>query len=148
VIVDGYAFCDAWLEGLRGDDRLVAYIDDLARERLTCDAVVNPNVSGPREQYHVGPATLLLCGPAYALVHDGFVRARARVQDHPVRDHIERLLVVMGGSDPNGVTLDAIASLTHLDIDHTIEVRIVVGAANRRLEVIHTAAARYQGRHA
>lgn len=140
VVVDGYAFSAAWLSELRGDDRIVVYIDDWAREQFACEVVVNPNVSGKRSLYRVAPGTSLLAGPEYAIVHDRFVRARARKL--PRAGPVDRLLITMGASDPPGATLWALEALGSLDAQR-LNVRVIVGAANpRRAAVIAAASAR------
>lgn len=141
VVVDGYAFDGPYLQELRGEERIVTYVDDLARERLTCDVVLNPNVSGLAVRYETPAATVLLLGPTFAIVHDRFLEARrARSQARHVEPRIaERLLVTMGGSDPPGATLSAVEALSLVD-GPPMQVRVTVGAANQRVAAVRRAA--------
>ena len=141
VIVDGYAFTARYLDDLAGDGRIVTYVDDLARERLSCDVVLNPNVSALDMRYETAPATELLRGPSFAIVHDRFIEARetrmARQSQQPA--FAERVLVTMGGSDPPGATLRVLDGLA-LGGGPSMHVRVVVGAANQRALDIERAA--------
>jgi UDP-2,4-diacetamido-2,4,6-trideoxy-beta-L-altropyranose hydrolase len=141
VVVDGYAFGAHYLEELGGDERIVMYVDDLARERLACDVILNPNVSAHAADYQTAPETVLLLGPSFAIVHDRFVEARrVRSASRPVEPPVaHRLLVTMGGSDPPGATLHTIEALSST-IGASMEVRVVVGSANQRVSELQRAA--------
>jgi UDP-2,4-diacetamido-2,4,6-trideoxy-beta-L-altropyranose hydrolase len=130
VVIDGYVFTSGWLSGLGGAERTIAYVDDQARDSFTCDAVINPNVSGTAALY-TSSSSALLVGPQYALVDERFVNARQ--QKTAPGPEPRRLLVTMGGSDPPGATLAVLAALA----SHAgLEVRVVVGGANARKEEI------------
>jgi len=150
VIVDGYAFEGPYLAKLGGEDRTVVYVDDLFHDRLPCDVVLDPNVSASTRRYRTPRETSLqsahsptyLLGPSYAIVADRFVEARAlRVATRPHEpETTARLLVTMGGSDPPGATLAVINALGELNLPR-MTVRIVVGGANPRRDLIRGAAA-------
>lgn len=140
IVVDGYGFHAEYLASLRGVHRIVAYIDDLAKEPLPCDVVVNPNVCGRPSAYDLDAHHAVLAGPDFALVHDRFLEAR-RTRSERVEPAIAgRLLVTMGGSDPPGATGEVIRSLERLDAP-PLHVRVVVGAANPRHREIRELAA-------
>lgn len=136
LLVDGYCFDSAWFRAVAGGGRNVLYIDDLARERLECEIVVNPNVDGRASRYNLAPTTELLAGPEYSIVDDRFINAREKKALCAGR--VEHLLVTYGGSDPPGATLHAIEALAL--VPARLHVRIVVGAANHRAAEIDTAA--------
>lgn len=141
VVIDGYAFAAQYLQEVGGDDRIVTYVDDLARERLACEVVLNPNVSALAADYQTAAETVLLLGPSFAIVHDRFVEARrVRSERRSVEPAVaQRLLVTMGGSDPPGATLQVIEALSS-SLGASMEVRVVVGAANQRVAELQRAA--------
>jgi spore coat polysaccharide biosynthesis predicted glycosyltransferase SpsG len=139
VVVDGYVFDSAYLERLRGERRIVMSVDDGGDKALPCEVVLNPNVSGERTRYAVGPDVTLLAGPDYALVHDRFIDARAQRIARSRPEVPARLLVTLGGSDPVGATITVIEALSLLDAVR-FEVRVVVGAANPRGSEVRAAA--------
>jgi len=138
IVLDGYAFDDAFLETLRGAGLRVLLIDDLgALRHYRCDLVVNQNLHADAALYPAAEARLLL-GPQYLILRREFWRYR-EVPRRPA-DAVGRILVSMGGSDPEdhaSRAIDAIEGLVGLDI----AAPVVVGAANPRLEALVARAA-------
>ncbi len=116
ILVDGYHFTADYLRALPGP---VIYVDDLAAwPEYPVKVVWNPGVSAP-DSYGATPALL---GPRYYPLRREFARQDAR----PVSRRVHRLLVTLGGADPEGYTATAIQAARGLDC----ELRVLVGGSN------------------
>jgi UDP-2,4-diacetamido-2,4,6-trideoxy-beta-L-altropyranose hydrolase len=135
IIVDGYGFDTAYQRALRGANRVVCVIDDLASAPIAADVVLNGNFYGAELAYDA-PGAKMLVGPSYALVREEIVFARHELTPRGAADP-PRVFVTMGGADPTAETEKIIASLASLP---PIEVRVAVGSANPRREEIERAA--------
>ncbi|MGE5200671.1 MAG: UDP-2,4-diacetamido-2,4,6-trideoxy-beta-L-altropyranose hydrolase [Acidobacteriota bacterium] len=138
VVLDGYAFDDAYLDALRGAGVAVLLIDDLgALRHYRCDLLVNQNLHAETALYPAAEARLLL-GTPYLMLRREFWCHR----DEPRRrsETVRRLLVSMGGLDPEDHTSRAIAALDGL-AGSGIAATVVVGAANPRLDALRRQAA-------
>lgn len=108
VVVDHYAL-DARGEGhLRTFADKVAVIDDLADRAHDADLLLDANLQLQPARYEglVPAGCRVLLGPRFALLRPTFLnlrRQRPRVWPTPARA-VERLLVNMGGGDPQNVT--------------------------------------------
>jgi UDP-2,4-diacetamido-2,4,6-trideoxy-beta-L-altropyranose hydrolase len=74
----------------------------------------------------------LLLGPRYALLRDEFIERR-RADAHTTRHYAQRLLISLGGADPDNVSQRVIEALSHLG-DVAIKTVLVVGPANPHRE--------------
>jgi spore coat polysaccharide biosynthesis protein SpsF len=112
----------AEIESLRKSVRAVAIIDDGSNARLACDLAYYPPVPQARELDWAGTRTMVRTGWEWSLLgldpHCAPVCPRAMPW--------QTLLVAMGGSDPQGLTLQAARALMPLEMD--VRVRFVIGA--------------------
>jgi UDP-2,4-diacetamido-2,4,6-trideoxy-beta-L-altropyranose hydrolase len=134
IVLDGYAFSERYLDILHGSGIPVLVIDDLGKlSRYACAVVVNQNLHADRTLYPgVGASTRLLLGTRYMMLRHEFWRYRdtprtARGGGGP------RILVSMGGSDPQDQASRVIEALERLACPG-LQARVVVGAANPRLD--------------
>ena len=133
VVLDGYMFDDAYLETLRQAELRVLLIDDLgALRRYRCDLLVNQNLHADAALYPEAGARLLL-GTRYLMLRREFWRHRDAGR-RPA-ETVKRILVSMGGLDPENNASRAIAALDGL-AGLGIAATVVVGAANPRLEAL------------
>ncbi len=135
IVLDGYAFTEGYLDILVGSGIPVLMIDDLGKlSRYACAIVVNQNLHADASLYRsVAPPTRLLLGTRYMMLRREFWRYRhARSASHA---GAPRILVSMGGSDPQDHASRAIGALTLL-ANRGVEATLVVGAANSRLETL------------
>ena len=133
IVLDGYAFTDGYIDILQGSGIPVLVIDDLGKlSRYACALLVNQNLHADRALYPgVDASTRLLLGTRYMMLRREFWRYR----DTPrtARGGSPRILVSMGGSDPQDHASRAIEAIERLECPG-IEATVVVGAANPRLE--------------
>lgn len=137
LILDGYHFDDVYQHRVRKDGNKLFVIDDNAH--LSCyhaDILLNQNVHAEGLTYRCNPDILLLLGTRHVLLREEFNRWRNWIR--PVHTIARRVLVTLGGSDPDNVTPKVIQVLQQIDL-RNLEVRIVVGPANPHLETLQDA---------
>jgi spore coat polysaccharide biosynthesis protein SpsF len=110
------------VEILRRSVGTIALVDDGSDARLACDFAYYPPVPQACALDWTGARTLVRIGWGWALLglnpHLTPARARATVW--------QTLLVAMGGSDPQGLTLRAARALIPLELN--VRIRFVIGA--------------------
>jgi len=118
LVLDGYHFDPAYQEGARASGLRLLVIDDVAHQsRYSADILLNQNLDAERLRYRAGPNTELLLGPRYALLRQEFLGWQR--WDRSISPVARRVLVTMGGSDPDNVTeaiVDALREFAELDV--------------------------------
>jgi UDP-2,4-diacetamido-2,4,6-trideoxy-beta-L-altropyranose hydrolase len=129
LVLDGYHFSPAYRRALEAGGVSLLVVDDLADTDLgAADLVLNQNVYAQAAMYP-GRSGLLL-GCEHALLRREF-RATARAAVAPVA---RRVLVTLGGSDPDNATERVADALSTLRDDGRLHVQLIVGAVNRHRE--------------
>ena len=130
LIVDHYALDKEWETALRPYVSKIMVIDDLADRRHDCDLLLDQNYFTNGEQRYddliPSPCTKLL-GPKYALLRKEFSEARKNLRERS--GEVKRVLVFLGGSDPENITGIAIEALSDPELLH-LQVDVVIGAQN------------------
>ncbi|MBD1397641.1 UDP-2,4-diacetamido-2,4,6-trideoxy-beta-L-altropyranose hydrolase [Pontibacter sp. JH31] len=132
VVLDGYHFETEYQQNLKNRGAAVICIDDIHAYTFVADAVINQAGGVLPEVYQTAPYTKLLLGPAYALLRPAFLRASRATRSLPAGEL--RVLVCMGGADPDNHTLQALQELQSLTTVKQVEV--VVGSAYSRLHAL------------
>jgi len=138
VVVDGYHFDGDYQQRLVDAGlRVLAFDDHGHAGHYPAQLVLNQNFGADDTPYaHRGPHTRLLLGPRYALLREEF----RDLPERPVADHAERVLVTLGGSDPDNVStrvLDGIAG-----VPGPLDVQVLIGGANPYRPALEAAASR------
>ena len=135
VALDGYQFDDEFQLALKKSGSPLLVVDDYGHARFYhADWVLNQNISAKEELYSQrGPKTELLLGTRFALLRQEFLKYCVWKRSIPARGR--KVLVTLGGSDPENFTLKVIEVLAGLDL----EVRVVVGGANPNLQTLSLA---------
>lgn len=139
IVADGYCFDATYQHILKEKGHRVLLIDDYGHaEYYFATMVLNQNISADEKMYiHRESSTRLLLGTQYALLRREFWpwRGYRRAVSEPTR----KILVTLGGSDPDNVTLMILHAL--YEIERTdLEVVVVVGGSNPYYETLHVAA--------
>ncbi len=118
VVIDGDRFGNDFLEAVRNAGFRTMLLDDFAnRETFPADLIVNPNLDEDGQQYRKRGATAqLLMGPSYILLRREFRQSADRRE---VRQTGNKILVTLGGSDPENLTpkiADALARCSDLEV--------------------------------
>jgi UDP-2,4-diacetamido-2,4,6-trideoxy-beta-L-altropyranose hydrolase len=133
VVVDGYRFGSAYQRALRAADLKVLFVDDDGNAAPYCaDLVLNQNVHASEGLYpDRAEHTRLLLGPRYILLRREFAFWRKRPFE--IAPQARRILVTMGGSDPDNVTEHILRVLL---AEPNLELTAVVGGSNPHLASI------------
>lgn len=104
MVVDDYAVTAEELAAWHATGVCLAVIDDIADRLLDCDLVQNGGAGADMLPYRTSPRCTLLLGPAHALLRPAF-------RGLPPRriGEVRRVLVTLGGSDPQGRTPEVVA---------------------------------------
>jgi UDP-2,4-diacetamido-2,4,6-trideoxy-beta-L-altropyranose hydrolase len=140
IVVDGYQFDANYQDVLRDAGCKVLFVDDYGHaSRYSAQLVLNQNAGASEKLYaNRAPDTRLLLGPRYALLRREFSKWRDWKREmSPV---CRRLLVMMGGSDPDNLTARAIEGLMLARVEN-LKATVVVGGSNPHLAMLHTLAA-------
>ena len=138
LVLDGYHFDSAYQAAIRAEGHRLMVVDDTAHlPSYHADCLLNQNIQADRSSYTCEPDTVCLLGTRYALLRPEFLVRRIR--ERPMPDVASRVLVTLGGSDPNNVTLKVIQALEIANLPQ-MEARIVIGPANPHLEELRCAA--------
>jgi UDP-2,4-diacetamido-2,4,6-trideoxy-beta-L-altropyranose hydrolase len=128
VVLDGYHFGDTYQKAIHdGKTRLLAVDDYGHASHYWADLVLNQDLNAEEELYRRRePYTRLLLGTQYVLLRREFRRAaRPRREAAPT---VGRLLVTLGGSDPQNVTLGVLRAVALAEL--AAEVVVLIGPSN------------------
>jgi len=129
TVLDGYHFTADYQRDFKQSSRKLLCIDDTApAQHYFADIVLNQNLHACDAMYAARePQTRLLLGPRFALLRREF--APWREFRRTFATETSRVLVTMGGSDPENFTLTVMRAL-QLMSNPKLDVTIVVGGSN------------------
>jgi len=130
LVVDHYGIDESWEARVRSEALSILVIDDLADRFHDCDVLIDQNAfpdADKRYSSRVGPGTLLMLGPEYALLRSEFPATRRNLDRHFER--VSHLLVSFGGADPANAT-ERVVSAVLEGLGETMEMVVVAGPAN------------------
>jgi UDP-2,4-diacetamido-2,4,6-trideoxy-beta-L-altropyranose hydrolase len=130
VVVDGYRFGEDYQAALKGAGVKVLFIDDNGHAgHYSADLVLNQNAHA-REAFYPSreAATRLLLGPRFAMLRREFKSWRGWNREIPAV--ARRVLVTMGGSDPDNVTERVVQTILG---EPSLSATVVVGGSNPHL---------------
>ena len=129
VVLDGYHFGSDYQLGIKAAGFKLLVVDDYGHSDFYhADWVLNQNISARAELYAKrSPHTKLLLGTKFAMLRKEFMAYKGWQRDIPPVG--QKILVTLGGSDPDNVTLKVIEALIDLDL----YVKVVVGGSNPNL---------------
>ncbi|MDP2759247.1 MAG: UDP-2,4-diacetamido-2,4,6-trideoxy-beta-L-altropyranose hydrolase [Sideroxyarcus sp.] len=136
VVLDGYGFGRGYQRMIRDAGPRLLVLDDMAHlEVYEADIILNQNLSADAAAYHLARETRLLMGPRFALLRKEFIGKRPSVRGTSA----DRLLITLGGSDPEGVCLQVTEALSKIH-GRRFEVRLIAGSSNPHLVQLEAAA--------
>ena len=138
IVLDGYHF-DATYQRIVKEARLrLLFIDDYGHSDHYCaDIVLNQNIYAHEGLYvHREPYTHLLLGTRYALLRREFWPWRNWRREIP--EVARKILVTLGGSDPDNETLKVVQAIQRLTIGGK-EAVVVIGGSNPHYHELESA---------
>jgi UDP-2,4-diacetamido-2,4,6-trideoxy-beta-L-altropyranose hydrolase len=139
VVADGYHLDGGYQRALVDAGVRVLALDDHAHlDGYQADLVLNQNLGADPEAYRDrAPRSRLLVGPRYALLRREFRTFDDAPRDAPATTR--RILVTLGGSDPDDVSARVVAALAQ--IAGPLEIELLAGSTNPNLASLERAAA-------
>ncbi len=127
VVVDGYHFGSSYQRVIKDSGLSLLWIDDNGDcDHYYADIILNQNIHAAPELYpNREPYTKLLLGTKYVLLRKEFLKSQTSEPNLP--DMAGKILVTLGGGDPDNVTLKAVQALQQLIIPDW-EAKVVVGS--------------------
>jgi UDP-2,4-diacetamido-2,4,6-trideoxy-beta-L-altropyranose hydrolase len=128
VVVDGYQFDAEYQRALKNAGLKVLFLDDYGHAaHYYADLILNQNLSAQESLYENRETySRLLLGTKYCLLRREFTSHRKWQREIVPVGH--RVLITMGGSDPENFTEKAVAALESLD--NEFEAVVVIGGSN------------------
>ena len=137
VVLDGYHFDEVYQQRVKEAGHPLLVIDDMAHlNHYYADIVLNQNLHAGQSQYSCEPYTHLLLGTRYVLLRREFLAWRSWQRQIP--EAARRVLVTLGGGDPENHTLKIIQALQRANTPG-LEAIAVVGASNPHVEALEAA---------
>jgi UDP-2,4-diacetamido-2,4,6-trideoxy-beta-L-altropyranose hydrolase len=138
LVLDGYHFGIDYQREIRSGGCRLLLIDDYNHlPGYECDILLNQNINAVDLDYHTNSETKRLLGTTYALLRREFRNVDER---HPLcfPEIGRKILVTLGGADPDNTTLRVIEALKQVNIPD-LQVKVVVGSANPHLASLQQA---------
>jgi UDP-2,4-diacetamido-2,4,6-trideoxy-beta-L-altropyranose hydrolase len=141
LVVDGYHFSSDYQEAIKKSGMILLVIDDYGHAgRYIADLVLNQNVSATHDFYaDRDRQTQLLLGTRYALLRREFRSWRSWTRF--VSERANRILVTLGGSDPENLTVSVLEALEVVR-GVGLEIKVAVGSSNPHYQELQVVAAR------
>ena len=126
LVIDGYHFDPDYQKAARAAGVRVLVIDDTAHlPEYHADILLNQNLGADKLRYNCDPDTRLLMGTRFVLLRTEFTRWRGWRRKVP--RVATKVLVTMGGSDPQNLTAKAVLALQYANL-MGMKVRVLLGA--------------------
>lgn len=138
VVVDGYHFGAEYQRIIKNGGLRLLFIDDYRHaQHYWADIVLNQNIYAHKGLYlNRSPDTQLLLGMHYVLLRREFCQWQGWTRQ--ISAVALKVLVTLGGSDPDNVALKVIQGLQRVDVPG-LEAVVVVGGSNPHYEQLQAA---------
>jgi UDP-2,4-diacetamido-2,4,6-trideoxy-beta-L-altropyranose hydrolase len=137
VVLDGYHFDENYQKQIKETGHSLLVIDDTAHlKHYYADIILNQNINSEKFLYSCEPYTRLLTGTKYVLLRREF--AKLKNHKHKISKLARRVLVTIGGGDPDNNTLKVVQAFQDISLPG-LEVKIVIGASNLHAKALEAA---------
>lgn len=139
LIVDHYGIDFHWHKKLRERVKNIMVIDDLADRRMDCDYLLDQTFGRKRDAYRslVNKQATLLLGTEYALLRPEFAELRDKaIKKRKSFSHLKKVMISIGGMDPNNVTGHVLESLAMFDWILKPTIDVVMGGQSPYLSQV------------
>jgi UDP-2,4-diacetamido-2,4,6-trideoxy-beta-L-altropyranose hydrolase len=138
LIVDHYAIDQTWQACLKPTYKKLMVIDDLADRQHQCDLLLDQNYGSTKKKYEalVPESCLILAGTRYALLRPEFNQWRAFSLAYRKDLKLKKLLITLGGVDPDNFTGLILDKLKNSGLPSDSEIKVIMGATAPHLNVI------------
>jgi len=137
IVIDGYHFTEAYQKSIWQSGIQLLIIDDYHhQEQYFADMILNQNIHGDQYQYSCETDAVFLLGLKYTLLRSEFFRAKTTGKK--VTQKARKIMITMGGSDPDNITLKVIQAFQFIN-DPELAIKVVVGSSNPHLKQLKNA---------
>jgi len=137
VALDGYHFDETYQLRIKEMGHRLLVFDDTAHlQHYHSDVILNQNINAEYLHYSRELFTRLLLGLRYVVLRSEFLGWKGR--ERMFASSTRRVLVTLGGGDPDNQTLKVIRALRRIGLKD-LQVKVVVGAANPHSAVLESA---------
>jgi len=127
IVTDGYHFDLSYQQAIRNAGFKLLYIDDYNHlPEYEVDILLNQNIGAEEINYQCNSICRKLLGTRYVMLRREFRKASVKKSN---KKEITNILVTMGGSDPDNVTLKVLQILDDLNIKNLV-VKVLLGPSN------------------
>lgn len=123
MISDGYQFSTSYQKKIKEVGFKLMYIDDLVKEHMFADIVVNHSPHAQENHFTKEPYTKFALGTKYALLRPSFLNKNKRIPS----SKLDSAFVCFGGADEYNFTHKCVMEL--LDIPSIEKINIIIGEA-------------------
>ncbi|WP_299900406.1 UDP-2,4-diacetamido-2,4,6-trideoxy-beta-L-altropyranose hydrolase [uncultured Aquimarina sp.] len=134
IIADGYQFDSSYQKLIKALQFTLVYIDDLAKEHMHADLVINHSPAINIADFRDSGYTNYALGTKYALLRPSFLAA---AKEERIIERVEKAFVCFGGADKLNLSLKTVKAL--LQIGQIQEIHIVLGAAYKYKDIYELA---------
>jgi UDP-2,4-diacetamido-2,4,6-trideoxy-beta-L-altropyranose hydrolase len=145
LVLDGYHFNAVYQQNIKSSGLQLLIIDDYGHASSYCsDLILNQNITANANLYlSVATYSQLLLGCDYALLRREFWGWRDdnkyTLREFELKSPF-RILITLGGSDPDNVTLLVLNALKYFD-DNKFNAKVIVGGSNPNLDLLRSTCA-------
>ncbi len=138
LVVDHYGIDRDWESTLWPSVRNLMVIDDLANRAHKCNLLLDQTLGRSLDAYTelVPDNCIVLSGTTYALLRPEFSKLRPVSLIRRHRNPCKRILVSLGGSDPEHLTLKVLKHLDSSPYASSVDIDVVVGSNTENFALI------------
>jgi len=130
IITDHYGLNKEYIAYLKKNNFKVLSIDDISKIHYFSDIVLNQNIESEKLNYSSEKYTQFLLGPKYAILRDRLLIRN----DKKFNLKVKNILIILGGTDKNNLTLKLIELL--FPISKQIKITVIIGPLHRNYNEI------------
>jgi len=124
IITDHYGLSSEYIKELKKNNFKVLSIDDTAQIHYYSDIILNQNIGSEKLKFSTEKYTKFLLGPKYVMIRNQLLRRDEKIE----KNTVEKILITLGGTDEDNLTLEIIKMLE--DINDKIEFLVLIGPLN------------------
>lgn len=142
IIIDHYGIDYVIEKELIKYCKKITVISDIFEYKHFCNVFINYNTDNEIElkKININPNTIIKCGIANIIINNKFRNVKKTV----FRERIEKICIMMGGSDPRNYTLSIIKKIGELEVFKNLEIYIIIGKSNIYYEIITEYCGKYR----
>lgn len=136
VVIDGYHFTSDYQKAIMESGFKLLVIDDYNHlDHYNADILLNQNIGAHHFSYSCLPGTEKLLGTKYVMLRSEFLIAQ---KTKTLPQKAKNILVTMGGSDPDNITLKILQAINQID-DPELDFKIIAGPGNPHIKILKEA---------